>query len=232
MGRQRIAYITPFLAFLIFLGISEGLNSVHFAPWGGDAMYLVFPVQTLVCVGILAWFWPEYRLRMPTGAWIAVGIGVLVFVCWVAPQFLLRAVPQLAGVLHITARTTGFDPDLFRGTPVMYWTELLLRLARTALVVPLLEEIFWRGFLLRYFIKEDFDSVPFGTYSRQANLIVAVAFMLEHSSQDWAAAIVAGLLYNLVAYRTKSLSSCVLAHALTNALLAGYILATRQWGFW
>jgi len=56
--------------------------------------------------------------------------------------------------------------------------------------------------------------------------------MLEHSAPDWPAAIVAGLLYNMLAYRTKSLSSCVLAHALTNALLAAYILHTKQWGFW
>jgi hypothetical protein len=56
--------------------------------------------------------------------------------------------------------------------------------------------------------------------------------MLEHSVPDWPAALVAGFLYNLVAYRTKSLSSCVLAHGVTNALLGGYIIMTRQWGFW
>jgi CAAX prenyl protease-like protein len=222
MGRERIAYIAPFLTFLIFLGINEGLNSAHFHPWGVDAMYLVYPVQTVVCAAVLAWYWPQYRLRFPAGLGIAVAAGVLVVGCWVSPQVLFHQAP----------RVTGFNTDLFAGLPVAYWAELIFRLARTALVVPLLEEIFWRGFLLRYFIREEFAAVPFGTYGRNANLIVATAFMLEHNSPDWPAAFVAGIAYNFVAYRTKSLSSCVLAHAITNALLAAYILHTRQWGFW
>jgi CAAX prenyl protease-like protein len=126
----------------------------------------------------------------------------------------------------------GFNLDTLAPWPALYRGELILRLARTALVVPLLEEIFWRGFLLRYLIDEKFETVPMGAYAWKANAVVVIGFMLEHSSQDWAAALVAGLLYNVVAYRTRSLSCCVLAHAVTNALLAGFILSTRQWGFW
>lgn len=207
---------------MIFLGIAQGLNAAHFRPWGQDAMYLVYPVQTIVCAGVIAMFWPRYKLEAPRGVWFAVAIGVLVFACWISPQVLFHWAPRLE----------GFNPDLFKASPAAYWTVLGFRLARVALVVPLLEEIFWRGFLLRYLIKEDFESVAFGAYSRVANIIVAVAFMLEHLPPDRLPALVAGFLYNFVAYRTKSLSSCVLAHALTNALLAGYILYTRQWGFW
>jgi CAAX prenyl protease-like protein len=207
---------------MIFLGINEGLNSAHLYPWGLDPMYLVYPIQTLVCAGVLAWYWPHYGFRAPRQAWLALAIGVVVFAAWVSPQVLF----------HLAPRNIGFDPNIFVARPAIYWTELVLRLARTAIVVALLEEIFWRGFLLRYLIKEDFEAVPFGTYSLQSNLIVAVAFMLEHARPDWPGGIIAGLLYNVVAYRCKSLSSCVLAHALTNALLAAFILGTRQWGFW
>ncbi len=224
--------------------MNQGLNSAHFHPLGDDAMYVVYPVQTLVCAGVLAWFWPRYRLRMPEGAGLAIAAGVLVLICWVAPGaiFLQAARPGGGGIgggpvrwavsFFQLPRTAGFNPDLFGGSPIVYWTEIVFRLARTAIVVPLLEEIFWRGFLLRYFIRDEFTAVPFGTYARNANLIVAVAFMLEHSSPDWPAALVAGFGYNIVAFRTRSLSSCVLAHAITNALLAAYILHTRQWGFW
>jgi membrane protease YdiL (CAAX protease family) len=55
---------------------------------------------------------------------------------------------------------------------------------------------------------------------------------LSHSQADWAAAVITGALYNLVAYRTKSLSSCILTHAGTNLLLGLWIMQTRQWGFW
>jgi CAAX prenyl protease-like protein len=86
--------------------------------------------------------------------------------------------------------------------------------------------------VLRFLVKEDFRSVPIGTFTQTANALVAVGFVLEHSVPDWPAALAAGLLYNLVAYRTKSLSSCVVAHGITNALLGGFIMMTRQWGFW
>jgi CAAX prenyl protease-like protein len=207
---------------MLFIGLSQGLDSAHIALWGLAPIYVVFPLQTAVCAGVLAWFWRDYALRLPAKACLAAGIGFLVFALWVAPQ----------AVFHRHARLAGFDPGLFAGQPGLYWGEIVMRLARAILVVPLLEEIFWRGFLLRYLIDLPFEAVPFGTYRWQANAVVAIGFMLEHSMPDWPAGLVAGLLYNIVAYRTRSLSSCVLAHALTNALLCAFILTTHQWGFW
>ena len=61
---------------------------------------------------------------------------------------------------------------------------------------------------------------------------MTVGFMFEHSRPDWPAALITGLLYNLVAVRTRSLPACVTAHAVTNALLGGYVMYTHQWGFW
>jgi CAAX prenyl protease-like protein len=135
-------------------------------------------------------------------------------------------------VFHAKPRLNGFDPDIFLGRPGVYWTEVVMRFLRLVIVVPLVEEVFWRGFVLRFLVKEDFRSVPIGTFTQTANALVAVGFVLEHSVPDWPAALAAGLLYNLVAYRTKSLSSCVVAHGITNALLGGFIMMTRQWGFW
>ena len=99
-------------------------------------------------------------------------------------------------------------------------------------MAPWLEEIFWRGFLLRYLIREDFTSLPFGAWSRLSFGATTLGFMLEHHPPDYAGALLTGLLYNLVAIRTRSLSACVLAHAVTNALLGGYVMHSGQWGFW
>jgi CAAX prenyl protease-like protein len=85
---------------------------------------------------------------------------------------------------------------------------------------------------LRYLINEKFTEVPIGTFSWLSFGIVTVVFGFTHSRPDWVAALVTGALYNLVAYRTRSLTSCVVAHALTNLLLGAWIMATRQWGFW
>jgi len=194
----------------------------HVRLGGVSARYFMFPVQTVVCAAALAFFRREYRLRAPRIAWIAWAAGLLVFALWVSPQVLFHAAPRL----------DGFDPGLFAGRPALYWGGLVMRFLRLVLVVPALEEIFWRGFLLRFLMDERFEAVPFGTYSRMSNAVVAAGFMLEHSPPDWPAALAAGVLYNYVAYRTRSLSSCILAHAITNALLGAYIMITRQWGFW
>lgn len=207
---------------MLFVGVSEGLVNAHVMPGGVSAMYVMFPLQTLACAGALAYFWRQYGLAAPRKGWLAVGIGLLVFALWVSPQV----------EFHRPERLIGFDPGVFAGQPGIYWGEMVMRFVRLVVVVPLLEEIFWRGFLLRYLVDEEFEAVAFGTYARLANALVAVGFMLEHSMQDWPAALAAGFLYNLVAYRTRSLSSCVLAHGITNAMLGGFIVMTRQWGFW
>src|SRR6202030_3615984 len=102
------------------------------------------------------------------------------------------------------------------------------RFLRLVLVVPLLEEIFWRGFLLRYLINEKFTGVRMGAFSWLSFAVVTLGFGFTHSQADWLAALVTGALYNFVAYRTKSLASCVAAHAITNLLLGIWIVGTRQ----
>jgi CAAX prenyl protease-like protein len=207
---------------MLFTGLSGWLDGMHLMPGGFAPRYTIYPLQTVVCAGILLYYWRDYRLAPPRAAWLAVAIGAVVFALWVSPQVLFHQPP----------RVDGFNPDLFGAQPAIYSAVVIMRFLRLILVVPALEEIFWRGFLLRYLIKEDFDSIPFGAYAQLSNILVAVGFMFEHSAPDWPAALVTGILYNFVAYRTRSLSSCIVAHALTNALLGLYIMNTRQWGFW
>jgi CAAX prenyl protease-like protein len=167
-------------------------------------------------------FWPAYSLARPKRIILGILIGIGVFVLWILPQTLLG----------FPARLEGFDPSLFVNQPLLYWGTLIFRFLRLVLVVPLIEEIFWRGFLLRYLIDEKFDRVSFGTFSWVSFLIVSLAFGFSHSRPDWIAAILTGMLYNGVAYWSKSLSTCVLTHATTNLLLGLWIMRTQQWGFW
>jgi len=207
---------------MLFTGLSGWLDGMHVLVGGFAARYTLYPLQTVVCAGVILMYWGEYHLARPRAAWLAVAIGVLAYAIWVAPQVVFHDVPRL----------DGFDPDLFARNRAIYCAVLGMRFVRLILVVPVLEELFWRGFLLRYLVNERFETVPFGTYARMANIVVAVGFMFEHAAADYPAALATGLLYNLVAFRTRSLSSCIVAHAVTNALLGVYILMTRQWGFW
>ena len=74
--------------------------------------------------------------------------------------------------------------------------------------------------------------MPLGSFSWLSCWAVVVAFTLSHSRPDWPAAFLTGILYNVVVYRTRSLSTCVLTHAVTNLALGIWIMQTKQWGFW
>lgn len=223
--RAEKAFAGPFLLFAALLG---GVGLVRSWCAGSEHLLLrapeqwIYPLQALLC-GALVWrFWPVYGMKLPRGWGFSLFIAVLVLAIWIAPQQWLGQPPRLE----------GFDPTLFgEGTPA-YFLVLALRFLRLVIVVPLVEEIFWRGFLCRYLIDDDFTRPPFGAFSWQSFGIVSLAFAGAHWGPDFIPALITGALYNIVAYRTRSLSSCVVAHAVTNGLLGGYIMATRQWGFW
>jgi CAAX prenyl protease-like protein len=216
------AFVAPMAAFIGLLALNGALASAGKLFWLQHSEYWIFPLQTVFCAGLLWSFREWYELAAPRQLALGIIVGVLVFALWIAPQ----------NFLGFPARTSGFNPDIFATQPFAYWFTVIFRFLRLVVVVPLVEEIFWRGFLLRYLIDEKFDQVPFGTFSWLSFLVVTGAFCLSHSSADWPAAAVTGALYNWVAYRTKSLSTCVATHALTNALLGLWIMSTKQWGFW
>lgn len=220
--RKLVAFTLPMAVFLALLALAGALRRPDGGFWLLAPEYWIYPAQTLICGALLLWFWREYDFRAPRKALVAVGIGLVVFALWIGPQQFLGFPPRL----------TGFDPEVFAAQPALYWGTVIFRFLRLAVVVPLLEEIFWRGLLLRYLINEKFTEVPIGAFSWLSFGVVTVAFGFTHSPADWIAALITGALYNLVAYRTRSLASCVVAHAVTNLLLGAWIMATRQWGFW
>ncbi|MEI8108443.1 MAG: CAAX prenyl protease-related protein [Verrucomicrobiota bacterium] len=230
-NRQEKAFLSPFIAFLAVMLLGQILpfllpKSAHSHWIVAHPIYWIIPLQSLVCGFLLLRFWSSYSLRPPRGVLFASAIGILSLILWIAPQQWFHAPPRL----------DGFNPNFFGGpasTPAWpFYLNLSIRFFRLVVIVPLVEEIFWRGFLLRYFIDDDFHSVPFGSFTWKSSAIVTAGFCLEHSFPDWPAAIATGILFNLVAYRTKSLAACVLTHAVTNLLLGFYVLHTSQWGFW
>jgi hypothetical protein len=98
-------------------------------------------------------------------------------------------------------------------------------------LVPILEELFWRGWLMRMLIGPDFQKVPLGAYAPSAFWLTAVLFASEHGAY-WDVGLAAGIVYNWWIIRCKNLADCMLAHAVTNALLAAYVLMAGQWQYW
>ncbi|MDB6149777.1 MAG: prenyl protease-related protein [Chthoniobacter sp.] len=223
---QEKAYLAPFVAFLGFLALNQVVSGIFDGMAGAwpiaEPRLWIFPLQTIVCAALLWRGWRYYELGAPRRPMVALVVGLLVLAIWIAPQAWLGFAP----------RRDGFDPTYFGESGAAFVFTVAFRFLRLVVVVPLLEEIFWRGFLLRYLINDRFTEVPFGTYSHLSFAVTTIGFCLEHHFADWPAAALAGILYNVVAYRTKSLSACVLAHAVTNLLLGIYVMRTGQWGFW
>jgi CAAX prenyl protease-like protein len=222
-SESLLAYVLPMVVFVLLLGVISLVKQPEAQSlWQTSPEFWIYPLQTLLCAALLVFFRRDYAFGPPRQIFLALGIGLLAFLLWIAPQ----------QFIHFAARRTGFNPEVFAPDPLVYWLTLTLRFVRLVVIVPLVEEIFWRGFLLRFLISEKFQSVPFGSFSWLSFTVVTFAFAFSHALVDWPAALVTGALYNMVAYRTRSLSSCVLTHGLTNLALGLWIVATKQWGFW
>ncbi|GAB4170141.1 MAG: CAAX prenyl protease-related protein [Terrimicrobiaceae bacterium] len=222
--RTFLAHAVPFAVFIGFLALVQlvgMLGEFSGIPWLADPKYWIYPLQSIVCAGALVYFWKEYQWG-PVVFGAAIFGGIAALIAWVAPE----------AFLGYPKRTDGFNPDLFAGDPLVYWLIVISRMLRLVVVVPLIEEIFWRGFLQRYLINEDFKSVAFGRFTPLSFFGVAIAFTFVHSGPDWPAAFLTGLIFGWVTIQTKSLFAVVLAHAVTNLGLGIYIMATKQWGYW
>jgi hypothetical protein len=98
-------------------------------------------------------------------------------------------------------------------------------------LVPIIEELFWRGWLMRWLIDADFRKVPLGSYSGRAFWITALLFASEHGPY-WEVGLLAGIAYNWWILRTRTLGDCIIAHAVTNAALSAYVIAAGKWQYW
>ena len=94
----------------------------------------------------------------------------------------------------------------------------------------MIEEIFWRAFVMRFLIASQFKRIPLGQFTWYAFTLTAVAFGFEH--HRWLPGILAGAAYGALLCRTRNLFSPIQAHAVTNLLLGLYVIYTEQWSFW
>lgn len=189
------------------------------------SLYYLYPVKAIIVAILLFRFRHAYNelslkdlSKIPTTLAV-IAIGLLVFLIWI----------QMDWTIGNAAPPRGFNLLLLPDGPVRT-VMALFRVFGAVLVVPLMEELFWRSFLLRYIVLKDFEKVPLGTFTWPSCLITVLLFGLEHDFIF--AGMMAGAAYNLILYRTRSLSQCVLAHAVTNLALAGYVLTTQNWQFW
>jgi CAAX prenyl protease-like protein len=107
---------------------------------------------------------------------------------------------------------------------------LAVRIFGAVVTVPIAEELAFRGYLGRRLVDADFERVPFRTFTWLAFLGSSVLFGVMHGR--WLAGTIAGMAYALVLYRRGELGDAISAHAITNALIAAYVLTTGAWTLW
>ena len=107
-----------------------------------------------------------------------------------------------------------------------------MRMATAALLVPVMEELFWRDFLWRTIIApNDFKLAQVGEWDWKAFVGVSLFFATVHGNW-WLTSIIWAMMIGWLLVRTRSLGACIIAHGVTNFLLAIYVLYTRDWAFW
>lgn len=217
----------PLLVFMV-LGAAEpsasggglaGLMGLTFAHYP-----YVYALRLAATLALLAW------CRRPLGAWLGrpTWWPPLLGLTLVVPWIVLSALQRDAGWFATTGGRAAFDPFSHYGPGSSALVYLAVRGLGLVVVVPVIEELFLRGFLMRYVVREDFWTVPFGTLTAAAAGACAAYAVVSHPGEAVAAlgwfAVVSG-----IAAATRRPIDCILAHAATNLALGAYVLVSGSW---
>lgn len=155
-------------------------------------------------------------------SWESVVVGVGVCVMWVGID------PYSS---HLGGSTVQWNPhEQFGKDSGLAWFFIITRILCSTILVPPLEEVFYRSFLYRYVVSQDFLSVPFSRFHPLAFIVAAAIFGLSH--QQWVAGILCAFAYQWLAIRKNRLGDSMTAHAITNLLLGIYVAWRGAWQFW
>jgi CAAX prenyl protease-like protein len=215
-----VPYVLPFAVFIGFLALQK------YVPLPPNIEFLA---RDLLLGGVLLGF-SRHVIQLRPTHWVGtVVLGVAVFVIWVAPDLLFPTYRHnwlfenaIFGQLSATT-----IPETVLKSPWVLWPRIL----QAVIFVPILEELFWRAWLMRWLISPQFEKIPLGTYQAGAFWITAALFASEHGPY-WDVGLMAGIAYNWWMVRTRSLGDCILVHAITNACLCAYVVFTRHWEYW
>ena len=222
-------YLLPMAVFLLFVQLGVMWKPLYVAS---------YVARALLVGGLLIWIWPRVKHDVE---WTHLGLGALVGVVgvvqWIGMDKLLLAGGKWTGWTSFADPADGYNVATQIGPAWAAWGFIAVRLASASIVVPIMEELFWRDWLWRTIAApNDFRLAQVGEYDRAAFWLVPLAFAAVHP--QWLLAVVWGLLIAWLLVKTKSLGACIVAHAVTNFLLGLYVLVAwygfgvNEWYFW
>jgi CAAX prenyl protease-like protein len=221
-NRAAQARCVPFAVFMLLLalrGVAPGDGS-----WGIDSRW-IYAITVLAVGGLLAWYWREYGelVKQTLPSWaetgLAVVVGLVVFALWIRLD---------APWMQLSEPAATFAP--IDANAQLLWPLIVVRWIGASLIVPVMEELFWRSFLMRWIRSPQFETVLPQQVGLKAIVLTTFVFTLAHTL--WLAAVIAGLAYALLYVRTGKLWVPIIAHAVTNGALGIWVVATGRWAFW
>lgn len=218
--------VAPFFAFLGLLALESAFDPAH-KPW----LYALRSSGALCVALLFRRYWPPLgKLHLS----LCVPVGLVVALGWVAVHtwfagFDWYAATQLLGKDPTLAEY--YIPHKRLGTGLAYWAFLTVRIGGASTVVPIVEELFWRAFVLRLLIDwHRFEDVPLGKFTWFSFIVCSLLSAVEHP--QWEVGILCWVAYNLLFYRTKSLLCLMVTHGITNLALYVYVVIYEDWVFW
>ncbi|PYI82475.1 MAG: CAAX prenyl protease-related protein [Verrucomicrobia bacterium] len=227
------------LPFLIFLGLTFCQGK-----FGDSSRYWFYLLKTLVVAWMLWSLRPVIAEMKWALSWEGVAVGIGVFVLWVGLDGFYPSLDELnkrilcpllspLGLMKCdtTASVAVWNPHAqFGADSTLAWFFICVRIFGATLVVPPVEEVFFRSFLYRYVIKADFQSVPLGQFFWMPFVATSLVFVFEH--HEWLPGILCGFAYQGLVCWKKRLGDAITAHAVTNLLLGLWVVWRGEWRFW
>jgi CAAX prenyl protease-like protein len=219
-----IPYVVPFV---LYLGLTQ-LASAYpkYYAWSYPALVVVVGGVTFALLYGRAILRPHFRV-LPGVVVGLVGIALWIAICQLEWEKQIGAL--LPSWLQPGPRP-AFNPNTAIDNTAARWAFVVMRLTGLALLVPIAEELFWRGFLARWLNSPDWQGQSLGRFTPFSFVVVTLMFTLAHP--EWMAAAVYCVLLNLLLSWTRDLWNCVVAHGVSNLVLGVYILWTDSWELW
>lgn len=201
------ALLLPMLVLISSIMLTSAFSS------GFDRLYPLRIVTTAATI----WYFRKIYLHWEwIPSWQAVALGVGVFVIWL--------------LLEPTASNNGIGQFLALLSPSEATIWISFRVIGSVFVVPIAEELAFRGYLIRRLAGDELENSYPPRFSWLALVLSSVAFGLLHDR--WLAGTLAGMVYGLAFYRRGELVDAVVAHMTTNGLIAIFVLAYGEWALW